>query len=231
MARITRKELKQDKFAAEVSHTVEYVAEHRTQLVRAGIAVAAVLVVAAGIYFYVRHQRTVREQALADAIRIQDTLVGPAGADVPTFPTQEAKDKEVSKAFNAVIDKYPGSNEAAVAHYFLGALAADQGKFSDAEKHLKVAVESASKAYASLAKMALAEVYFSTGRIGDGEKLLRDLMAHPTAFVSREEATIALARGLERTRPQEARKLLEPLRTSRTAISQVAIGALGEVER
>jgi hypothetical protein len=79
--------------------------------------------------------------------------------------------------------------------------------------------------------MALAEVYFSTGRIGDGEKLLRDLMAHPTAFVSREEATIALARGLERTRPQEARKLLEPLRTSRTAISQVAIGALGEVER
>jgi hypothetical protein len=39
-----------------------------------------------------------------------------------------------------------------------------------------------------------------------------------------------MARLLEQTKPEEARKLLEPLRTSvRPAVSQTAIGALGEM--
>jgi predicted negative regulator of RcsB-dependent stress response len=231
MARLTRKQLKQDKFAAEVGHTVEFVTEHRQQLIRAGIAVAAVLALAAGIYFYVKHQRSVRQMALAEAIRIQETLVGPTGADIPTYPNQETKDKEVAKAFNAIINEHPGSNEAAVARYYLGSLAADQGKMAEAEKQLKMAVESADKSYGSLAKLALAQVYFSTNRAAEGEKILRDVIANPTVFVSKEQATIALAQALETSKPQEARKLLEPLRTSRTAISQVAISALGEVSR
>ncbi len=231
MARLTRKQLKQDKFADEVGHTVEFVTEHRQQLIRAGIAAIVVLAIAAGIYFYVKHQRGVRQAALAEAIRIQDTLVGPASGDVPTFPTQEAKDKAVAKAFNGIIQEYSGSNEASVARYYLGSLAADQGRLADAEKQLREAVASADDAHASLAKLALSQVYFSSGRAGDGEKLLRDLMANPTVFVSKEEATIALAQAIAAAKPQEARKLLEPLRTSRTAISQIAIGALGAVGR
>lgn len=231
MARLTRKQLKQDKFAAEVGHTVEFVAEHRQQLIRAGIVAALVIALAAGIYLYIRHQRTARQAALAEAIRIQDTLVGPTGADVPTYPTQEAKDKEVSKAFNGIIEKYSGSEEAAVARYYLGTIAADQGKLAEAEKLLKAAIESADAAYVSLGKVALAQVYLATNRAAEGEKLLREVMAHPTVFVSKEQATILLAQALRNSKPQEARKLLEPLRTSRTAISQVAIGLLGEIGR
>ncbi|HVP00217.1 MAG TPA: hypothetical protein VMT15_19235, partial [Bryobacteraceae bacterium] len=57
----------------------------------------------------------------------------------------------------------------------------------------------------------------------------RDLMDHPTEFVSKEQATISLARFLAPKKPAEARKLLEPLRTQPGAVSQVALTLIGEL--
>jgi len=54
-------------------------------------------------------------------------------------------------------------------------------------------------------------------------------MAHPTIFVSKEQAAIALARGIAPSKPAEARKLLEPLRTQPGAISQAAISTYAEL--
>lgn len=71
---------------------------------------------------------------------------------------------------------------------------------------------------------------FAEGRAADAEKILRDLMAHPTVFVSKDQAIVALARGIAPTRPDEARKLLEPLRTQNGVVSQVAITAVGELQ-
>jgi DNA-directed RNA polymerase subunit F len=67
------------------------------------------------------------------------------------------------------------------------------------------------------------------GNTGEAEKILRDLMAHPTIMVSKEQATIELARTLSRTKPDEARKLLEPLRTERSAVSRMALTAYAEI--
>ena len=60
-------------------------------------------------------------------------------------------------------------------------------------------------------------------------RYLRDLMAHPALTVSKEAAALALGRVLVKTNPAEARKLLEPLRNERAAISQAAVTALGEL--
>ena len=43
---------------------------------------------------------------------------------------------------------------------------------------------------------------------GDAEKLLKDLMDHPTDLVSKTQATIAYAKVIGPTRPDDARKLL-----------------------
>ena len=51
-------------------------------------------------------------------------------------------------------------------------------------------------------------------------------IAKPTVLVSKEHATIVLARLLAPSRPAEARKLLEPLRTARSVISRAALTAL-----
>ena len=78
------------------------------------------------------------------------------------------------------------------------------------------------KNYASLAKLALAEIYFSDARFDQGEKTLRDLMAHPTIFVSKDQAAIALARHFMGRNNAEARKLLAPIKDAASPVATVA---------
>ena len=66
-------------------------------------------------------------------------------------------------------------------------------------------------------------------RATQGEAVLRDLMAHPTSFVSKEQAAITLARYLTPKKPAEARKLLDPLRSQPGAVGQAAISAYAEL--
>ncbi len=228
MDRITRKELKQDKFAAEVTHTVGYLSEHRSQAVRYGVIGAIVVVVVAGFFTWRSHERTARHKALAEALEIRNTPVGPSRSDssVRTFPTEQDKIKAEVAAFTDLASRYSGSNEGVIGQYYLAVIAADQGRMDAAAKAFQTVADEGDKNYASLAKLSLAEVYKAQGKINDGEQLLRSLIANPTAFVSKEDATIALARLLAPRNPAEARKLLEPLRTERGAVSRAAIAEL-----
>ena len=56
---------------------------------------------------------------------------------------------------------------------------------------------------------------------------LRGLLADPSFMVPKEQSTKQLARYLAKAKPEEARKLLEPLRTARAPISSPAIEVLG----
>ncbi len=227
MDRITRKELKQDKFALEVGHSVDFITEHRRELIRYGAVAAAVVLILVAFFTWRRHQAAAREEALAAAIDIQQTPPGaPVGDSGRVFATEQEKKKALVTAFSDVAAKYPGSDEGTIAEYYLGTMAAEDGNTKAAEQWLKDVADSGRANYSSLAKLALAQVYKSEGRLADGEKLIRSVMDKPTDFVSRDEATIALARLLASSNPKEARKLLEPLRTSRPAISRVAMAEL-----
>jgi predicted negative regulator of RcsB-dependent stress response len=230
VARITRKELKTDKFALEVGHTFDFFEEHRAKIARYGAIVAAVVVLVLGYTVYARHQRGLRSSALAKAILVQEASVGPmAMPGNLSFPTQEAKDQAAMKAFSDVESQYSGSDEAAIAEYYLAAIKADQGKLSDAEKSFLNVAQRGGDRYGSLAKLSLAQIYFSDGRVDLAEKTLRELIDHPTIFVSRDQATITLARYLMYKKPAEARKLLDPLRSQAGAAGQAAITLLGEL--
>ncbi len=230
VARITRKELKTDKFALEVEHTVDFFEEHQTDIVRYGAIVLAVAALVVGIVLYRGHQRTIRQQALAHAMDVQQAPIGqPAPGGTLSFPTQEAKEKEEIKVFSDLASKYSGTDEGYIAEYYLGSIAADQGKLSDAEKRFQSVADSGNKQYASLAKLSLGQLYFAEGKNDLGEKMLRAVIDHPTALVSKEQATIELARLLGRTKPAEARKLLDPLRSIPGPVSQTAIQAYAEL--
>ena len=191
MARITRKELKTDKFALEVEHGLTFFEEHKAEVGKyAGIA-AAVIVLILGYTIYQRREHGVREQALAAAIRIQEAPVGISGNGGMSFPSQEAKDQESIRVFSDLQAKYSGSAEGEIAQYYLGSIKADQGKLAEAEKLYQEVSQKGDEKYASLAKFALAQIYFSDGRADQGEKMLRDLIANPTVFVSADQATIS----------------------------------------
>ena len=98
MARITRKELKTDKFALEVGHTVDFFEEHRREIIRYGLIGLGIILVLLAAYFYRRHQQSVRERALAQALQVLETPVGRADTGGLSFPLPKRGTK---RALNA----------------------------------------------------------------------------------------------------------------------------------
>ena len=231
MARLTRKELKSDKFALEVQHGVEYVSEHRQQMVRWGGIAVGIIVLVVAVFLYRSYQHGVRQQALHAAMQIQNATVGkPNNEFMISFPTEAERQQAATKAFSEVAAKYSGSDEGLISEFFLGTNAADQGKIPEAEKRFKLVVDSGNRPYGSLAKLALAQLYGSQGKLADGEKLIQSVIDHPTELVSKEAATVALAQLVRNSDPQRARKLLEPLRSSpRGNVSRTALSVLGDM--
>jgi len=223
--RLTRKQLKSDKFALEVQHSVEYISEHRRLMTQGGAIAAAVVLIVGGIYLYRNHQRTVREEALHNAMLIHNSTVGTSPSQyVVSFPTAAARKTAVLKAWHDLAAKYPGTDESEIADYFLGTNAADDGNLPEAVKHFQAAINTGKGPYVSEAKLSLAQVYAGEGKVNEGAKLIQSVIDHPTVLVSKDEATLVLADLIENSDPKRAKKLIEPLRTStRSAVSKAAI--------
>ena len=232
MDRLTRHELKTDKFATEVGNTYEYVLANRSQFIRYGGAAVVLILLVVGIVHYRRGSHQERQAALGQALSIKDGVVGTEqpGDPRPVFATQADKDKAFQKALHDIVTKYGGSNVASVAQYELGSMAADAGNTAEAEKQLRAAAEAGDSAYQSVAKLSLAEVLAYQGKTADAEKVLRALMASPTPLVSKEQATFTLARLLGPTNAAEARKLLEPYeKDKRVAVARNAAALAAEL--
>jgi predicted negative regulator of RcsB-dependent stress response len=223
--RQTRKDLKTDKFAEDVFDVFEWTAAHKTEVARYGAILVVVALIIVGVVYYNRTQAVTREEALAKALRVDDATTGEVIQ--PTnmhFETDAEKDKAKVQAFTEVSAKYGGTQEGAVADMYLGSYAVDSGNLAEAEKRYKRVVDEGPKAYSGLARLSLAQVYASEGKMADAEKILRDAIAHPSLTVSKEHATIVLGELLAQNNPAEAHKLIDPLRTSlRGAISRTAI--------
>jgi predicted negative regulator of RcsB-dependent stress response len=228
--RITRKELKTDKFAQEVEHGISFFEHHKNETVRYGaIGIGAIVLIFGYTYYYAPVQRAARQDSLAAAIRVQEAPVGQSGNGGLAFPSQDAKDQESIRVFSELHNKFSGHAEGEIAQYYLGSIKADQGKLAEAETLFQEVAQKGDEKYASLARLSLAQIYFADGRADQGEKMLRDLIAKPTVFVSSEQATISLARFLAQKKPAEARKLLEPLRSRLGNVGQTALSLLGEI--
>lgn len=224
-----RKDLKHDVFVEEVAHSVDWLGQHRQLVTRIGIGVLALAVIGFAVTGYLQRQQRERQQDLYQALRIYNAQVTsePAGPGLITYTSNEAKQKDATRAFQDLAAK--GGEEGAIAKFYLGSMALESGKTADAEKLLKEAADGAGKQYGSVAKLALGQLYYGTGKKAEGEKLIRELINSPTVLVSKEQATIALAEVIAKDNPAEARKLLEPLRTDRSAVSRAALSLLGSI--
>ena len=225
MDRQTRKDLKTDKFAEDVFDVFGWASAHKTEVVRYGAALIALVLIVAGVIYYNRSQAAAREDALSHALRVDDATTG--ATIEPTnlhFDTEADKTKAKMQAFTEVSSRYSGTQEGAIADMYLASYAVDQGNQDEAEKRYKRVVDHGPKPYASLARIALSQIYISEGKTADAERVLRDAMANPSATVSKDEAQLALGELLSKSNPTEAHKLLDPLRTSaRGTISRTAI--------
>ena len=230
MDRLTRKELKTDKFAQGVGTGFEFLSEHRSQATRWGLSALAVVVVGAGLWLYLSHQSTVRAELLAKAMQIDEATVGAAQPPRLSFPTVEERDKARQAAFTEVATKYSGSKEGAIAKLALASAQSDRGQMDEALKAFKDIADTAPDPYDSVAKLSMAQIYASQGKTDEAEKILRPLVDKPTVLVSKEQATLELARVVAKKDPAQARKLLEPLSASpRSVVSRAAVAELGAI--
>ncbi len=208
--------IKHDQFIETVEGATDYVSHHKKQ-VFLYLAIAIVLAVAG--YFgwrYMEDQKRERQQALGAAVGLTATVESRNDEAV----------KKISAAYQQVINKYPGSNEANTAKYVLATIELEQGDAAKGEKMLRE-ILNGDKETVALAKYALADYAFGQGKTDEAEKFLRELLASPTYMVPKEQTTLQLGRVIAKTKPEEARKLLEPLRSARAPISTPALEILG----
>jgi len=227
---ITRKELKHDTVPFSLEHSFDFFSANRSQLTKYGGAIVAViLIVGLGLY-YRNYQIAARQQALGDAIALQNATVGaPPPNGGTSFPTEAAKKDAIMKAYTKLMTEHGGSTEGYIAEYTLGSIDAENGKLTEARKKFQDVSDHANAEYASMARLALAQIDFAEDKTEDAKKILKGLADNPTAMVSKNQANFLLARGIAAKEPAEARKILVALADTKSEISQVAVTALGEL--
>ena len=214
---MTRHELKEqirhDQFTDAVSQAYEYAVSHRKEVTRwAIIGGAVVLAIVLGLW-YSSSRAASRRADLESALAIAEAPVGQAAAGTPNFLTQEAKNTAALKALSGVITKDGGSREGYIAQYYRGTLRAQTGDASGAEADLESVAKSGTET-ASLAKIALAQLYAGQNKPAQAQAYLRELIAKPGDLVSKEQAQILLAQLLVNSNPAEAKKIVQQVKSN-----------------
>ena len=217
----TRHQLKQDAFSRvtmdAAGRTADWTIEHRSTLIIAGIIVAVLLAAGIGGWYYLSAQNEKASLELSVAVRTMNTPLRPAGMpeqpDVATFTSAKERTQAARKQFQAIVDKYPHTNTADTARYFLGVTAAEISDNGGAERNLKQVVSSGNKDVAAVAKLALASLYGQTNRTKDAIGLYQELINKPTASVSKVSAQLQLAELYQNSnQPLDAKRLYEQIK-------------------
>jgi hypothetical protein len=216
-----KEQLQHDEFTDAVSNVVSYTQSHRRQVMRWSIIAAAVLLVAAGIWAFLTYQKTQRQNDLAGAMAVANAQIGPPNEFMKTFTTEDARDLAAEKALSDVVAKDGGSNEGMIALYYLATLKAKKDQTSS-EGDFKRVAESSSDV-ASLAKIALAQIYIGEKKVAPAQDLLRSLVNKPTDLVSKAQAQVLLAQTEASASPQDSKatlKMIAPDDQKRQAVAR-----------
>ena len=194
----TKAALKQDHFITTTSHGLEWAKENRKSVIVTTsimLGVIAVIVIAIVVF-------NARSSAAATAFgaalqTFEAPLVTPGQPSDPgvkTYNSAAERAQVANKQFVDVADKYGSTRDGKNALYFAGITYKDEGQTQSAEAALKKVADSWGNAeLASLAKLALADLYHQTGRDPQAIDLYNELTAKPTDAVPAGLAQIQLA--------------------------------------
>ena len=213
----TRQALKHDQFVDTTQHGLEWASQHRRSLILTGVvALAVIAVIAVGaIVFNSRSEKA--EIAFGDAMQTYQTPLAAPGQQVPpgvkTFPSAAERAKAANQLFLKTADTYGMTSSGKLARYFAGLTYIEAGQNASAETTLKQVASGWNNDLASLAKLALAQLYRQTGRDQLAIDLYNDLTAHPSTAVPAGTAQLQLADLYEaQNKPELAKKIYATLK-------------------
>jgi TolA-binding protein len=237
----TRHQLKQDAFSRvtmeAAEKTAHWTVEHRSTLVIVGVVVAVVLAATLCGWYYLSAQDEKASMEFSQAVRTLDTQLRPAGSppqpDVPSFASAKERIDAAQRQFQQIVDKYPHTRTADMAHYFLGVTSAESGDNTAAERNFKQVAASGNRELASVAKLALASLYGNTARTKDAIALYQELMNKPTTSVSKVTAQLQIAELYQNSnQPLDAKRVYEQIKKDNpnTEAGQLATQKLQELK-
>jgi tetratricopeptide (TPR) repeat protein len=237
----TRHQLKQDAFSrvtiGAAEKTAHWSVEHRNTLAVAAVAIALVAAAVAGGWYYLSSQDEKASFDMTLAVRTLDAPLRPAGVPeqpgVRTFTSAKERADAARKQFQAIADAYSHTRTADMARYFVGVTAATVGDNAASENSFKTVISTGSKELASVAKLALANLYGNTARTKDAVALYQELISKPTASVSKVTAQLQLAELYQNSnQPLDAKRLYEQIKKENpsTEAGQLATQKLTELK-
>ena len=237
----TRHQLKQDAFSRvtidAAEKTAHWTVEHRSTVIYSTIAVVVILAAVIGGWYYLNTQDEKASLELAQAVRTMEMQLRPVGApeqpDFPTFTSAKDRAQAAQKKFQAIVDKYPHTHTADMAHYFLGVTAANLQDNAAAERDFKEVISSGNREVASVAKGALAALYGQTNRVKEAVALYQELINKPTVSVSKVTAELQLAELYQNSnQPLDAKRLYEQMKKENPGaeVSQLITQKLAELK-
>ena len=238
MRSYARHQLKQDAFTTSTAETISWAVDNRSKLIVIGIVVIVSVAATGGGWAYIRYSDQQARAQLATVLQQFNQPVRPAGMpatpDAPSFASNQERAKVTNAEFVRIADKYSHTQSGELARYFAGVTFRDLGNNTAAEKDLQQVAGSRYPEIASLAKMALAAVYYETGRNQQAVDLYKQLIDHPTASVGKTTAQFALASLYESmARTDDARHLYEQMvkESPASLVSQMANQRLQELTK
>ena len=237
----TRHQLKQDAFSratiGAAEKTADWTVEHQTTLIIAVIAAVVVIGGVIGGWYYLNTQDEKASLDLGVAVRTLDTQLRPAGTpeqpDFPTFTSAKERAETAQKQFQAIVDKYPHTRTADMAHYFLGVTAQTLSDNAAAEKNFKEVASAGNRDVSAVAKDALASLYGQTNRTKDAVAIYQELINKPTTSVSKVAAQLQLAELYQNSnQPLDAKRLYEQIKKENPGneASQIATQKLADLK-
>jgi tetratricopeptide (TPR) repeat protein len=222
----TRHALKQDRLVEATRTSVGWFQENRSAVIRATVAaIVCIAIVVAALVVYGKRS-SAAELAFGEAMDTYNApLVQPGQPPTPgekTFATAAERSKLANQQFAQIANQYGFFEAGKTARYFAGLTAIDLGQTGSAETYLTKVADGHDAALASLAKLALGNLYQQTGRSSQAVVLYNQLIAKPTSTVPADAARLQLAALYEKTNPAEANKIYAQLKSSKSAAGQIA---------
>ena len=217
MARLTRHEiLKEDKFLLAVETVRDFYFKHQKQIfLGVGIVTAVSLLIAGGIYYFAFESQQAKDE-LSLALKIYHspitppgTLEPPSSANEPTFKSASEKQEKALAEFRKIIDRHSSAPVGKIARYYAGLSLQALNRPKEAIAMLEPLSGEKSDCGA-LARLALAQVYESTGELGKATDLYKQIVENNWAVTPRSVNMMHLAQLYEmQNKPGEATKVYQ----------------------
>jgi predicted negative regulator of RcsB-dependent stress response len=176
---------------------MEWAGEHRERVILLSSIVLAVIVLAVAAGWVYSYRSDKASDGLGAAMQIYQTPIAEPSQPTPpgtkTFASVAERARAANAGFMDVANHYGMTKDGRVARYFAGLTYVEENQYDSAETQLKKVADGWDSNLASLAKLALAQMYRQSGRDQQAVELYNELTAKPTTTVPAGLAQLQLA--------------------------------------